>query len=55
MCGDLLEFLLYAILCAGHLLEKSLTPCPAAEKRHPHHGSGCTRLRATTIVGGIQA
>jgi len=21
-----------------------------AEKRHPHHGSGCTRPRATTIV-----
>jgi len=30
----------------------SLTPCPTAGKKLPHHGGGCTRPRATKILAG---
>ena len=33
----------------------TLTLCPMAGKRRPHHDSACTRLPVTTIVAGIQA
>ena len=33
----------------------ALILCPTAGKRHPHHGIGCPRPQATTIVAGVYA
>ena len=47
------------LFITGHktliLLRRHLTPCPMAGKCHPHHGGGCTRPGAMTIVAGIYA
>jgi len=36
-------------------LKDHLTLRPTAVKRHPHHGIGCPRPQATTIVAGVYA